>query len=213
VFLLKVVIGPFKRNWLIPNGVALVPASPVLGLPDLVSVLPGSYLLTAAGSINFVIPNYNALTVALRGAGGGGTISSITVAATNGGASQFLLASAVQPPGSAVVLGASMVANGGLAGVGPPPADQGGSGGTVTVGGGSAGGMGYDYSIAGVPPSSTYAGSAGGLVTRSWNRSDPNAPPPGTTIGTIIGNGGSPGSYSGIVADPGVPGRIDISWT
>jgi hypothetical protein len=205
VFLMKTLIGVSIRQWSLPLPVNLAPLSPALGRPTLMSVQHGGYSSSTPGLVNFAIPNYNALTVTIRGAGGGGTADSVASGgpnATAGQSSQFSLST-------------PMIATGGLAGIpAGPPANQGGSGpGTVTVGGGGAGGLGL---IVGTGATSTvYAGSAGGRITKNWNRTDAGAPVPGTVVGLLIGRGGSAALPASGTAAPqsGQNGSTDITWS
>lgn len=196
--LLKVCVGPFVRQWSIPAALTPQLASPALGQPILISVVPGTYSTVVPGSVNFPVPNYNSLTATIRGAGGGGSSDQVQTPGTDGQGSHFNVAT-------------QLVATGGLVGVGPPPADQGGSGGAVTVGGGGAGGLGFDVSANSA--STFYAGSAGGRVTKTWNRLDAGAPVPGSMVMLFIGAGGTGATTTRSPASPGVNGRADINWS
>lgn len=205
---LPVIGGKVIKVWALPAPLSLTVGSPTLGQPNLVSVQPGSYS-QGPGFGNFPVPNYNTMTVTVRAAGGGGALYEDVTRidqGSNGGNSSFASATPLTAIGG---LGHDNTTN-------PPPADQGGSGGTVTVGGGGAAGQGGE--LQGVPqyvvPNANYNGSAGGRVTKTWNRADVGAPVPGTIIGLTIGAGGAPGTNNaGLYAYKGGDGLGSINWS
>lgn len=203
---LPIIGGKVLKVWVLPEPLNLSAGSPDMGHPNLVSVQPGSYSGTTPGYFNFPVPNYNTMTATVRAGGGGGAMGfrqASIGAGGNGGASSFASST---PVAASPGLGHPATFTG-------PPPDQGGSGGTVTVGGGGAAGQGADSDPGYVVPNATYNGSAGGRVTKTWNRTDTDSPVPGTTIGITVGNGGAPGTNGGFTAYPGGTGSVNINWS
>jgi hypothetical protein len=192
VFHVKAMVGPFQRGWVIPNALPLVGGSPVLGMPALQSVQPGSYSQVVPGTVNFPVPNYNTLTVTVEGAGGGGSSDVVTVSAGGGGTSSFASSTALS-------------ATGGLAGIGPVPPDQSGSGGSgsiVTTGGGGLGGSGI---IGGAGGTASFPPGTYGFMVPTYTvlTVDVAAGGGGATDGSFVGQNGNPSIFPSVTANGG----------
>src|SRR5262245_19696074 len=133
--MMMAVLGQASRATTLPNAVNLTTGSPTSGKPNLAYVQPGSWAISSPGWVNFPVPNYNSLTVTLRGAGGGGSSDALY----DDGINPVIHATA----GETSLFGGAMSATGGAKGVEPgnsgPPTGAGGSGGSVTPDGGGAG--------------------------------------------------------------------------
>lgn len=172
-------------------------------------VVPGSQDFTIPGTFQFIVPEYDTLTVDVRGAGGGGSNNAPTGHMGTAG-------------GDSSIAELSLYAYGGARGPGgngdpqqsplPAGASGGASGGDInTVGGGAAGGRGGYYS-----QYSLWLGGPGGYGGRAQKTihfDGFGAPPPGTVLTVVIGAGGSAApNTSGYVALPGGNGSSSISW-
>jgi hypothetical protein len=179
-------------------------------------VTPGSQNFTA-GTTNFVVPQYNTLTIWLKAAGGGG-----------GGGGRYATGSSGATGGasSCAVLGLTANGGGGGAGGASPPGSTGAngasgnaSGGDInTTGGGAAGGVGgINYSIPSTGRGGT--GGYGGYVSKTFTYGAPGAPVPGDTISVTISGSAAGGSaqdptdtglvYSG---SPSTAGSGNATW-
>ncbi|MBB4398747.1 hypothetical protein [Bradyrhizobium sp. ERR14] len=186
-------------------------------------VVPGSRTFSTAGAFNFTVPNFNTLTVTLRGAGGGGggfyystdydSTRYPSTPGSAGGATSWngLVANGGQPgTESNYIDGVEEVINGSAGAAG------GASGGTTnTTGGGNAGGAGsYTPSYGGGRGGN---GGAGGLASKTFavGQLTPGAVLSGT-VGAP-GGGGScvdPGFFGGGYAgQPGTGASITFTWS
>jgi hypothetical protein len=146
-------------------------------------VTPGSTTYSSPGSTNFTVPNYNSLTVTVRGAGGGGADREQSDGA-DGGYSQFSSATPVKANGG----GAGQA----YGGTGANGGASGPAGTSTTTGGGAAGGVGGNYGS----DDTGWSGGNGGYAQKTWTVGDAGAPAPGASIPVVVGAGGG-GYHSG----------------
>lgn len=176
-------------------------------------VIPGNQNF-AVGASEFIVPNYNTLTITLAGPGGGGggapTTNSTTgaEAGSPGPATQISELNLTAHSGGGG--GAAAIPNGSRGTAGSQGVAVGGD--TNETGGGAVGGIGGHM----VSPNNNYGGDGGngGRLQKTISVSDPGAPAPGTTLTVVVGDGGLGGSASGW-GDPGRPGRpgsASIFW-
>lgn len=188
---------------------------PIAALAE--DVVPGSQSYTVTGTYQFLVPNYNTLTVTVRGGGAQGYEYGPGNA---GGASSFngnVIANGGQSPVNTDAGGAGGTASGGdqnytgesgalgtiTGGTGGAGANGGGAGGTdnkgagVAPGGGGAGGVIY---FVGAP-----GGGGGGCAVKTYT----SGLVVGSLVEVIVGAGGAGAPASG---GAGARGQVDISW-
>jgi hypothetical protein len=172
-------------------------------------VIPGSTTVTTVGASSFVVPEHDAMTITLYGAGGGGGSSS------GYDGSAFLPGNPGGAAGNSTITGGgpTLQATGGQGGIGaygntPGPGTAGtGSGGTTnTFGGGRAGGTGGSFFGTGG------AGGAGGFT--QWVIPS-GALVPGTVLTITLGAGGAGGATpsGGLPGNAGQSAQATISWS
>jgi hypothetical protein len=187
---------------------------PIAALPDM--VVPGSESFTTPGTYQFTVPEYNALTVTVRGGGGQGFG---LAPGYNGGNSSFngnVIAYGGQAATEA--LGAGGGASGGdqnytggpggssqplAGGAGGAGANGGGAGGTGNAGAGNApggGGAGSVIFFTGMP-----GGGGGGCAVKTYH----GELSVGAQITVVVGDGGNLVTGAG---GRGARGQVDISW-
>ena len=192
------------------------------------SVVPGSILftntavptLTVTG--NFTIPQYNRITIEVRGGGGGGQSGSYY------GPSFFGPAPFPGRPGISGVVSSMFGLAGGGGGGGQEQTPgaigtaSGPAGSTLLPGSGKPGGAGGAPArgIGGTSPQGDNGGNSG-YAGRSWNRGDVGAPVPGTAYTYIAGRAGSGGDGTSTIAGfpnatsggAGTRGDVLITWS
>jgi hypothetical protein len=195
----------------------IVPLRRMIGARVRPPVVPGSTNY-GAGTVGFLVPEYNTLTITLWGAGGGGSgLNGGDVPANSnmggtGGSASF--------SGT----GVSMVAGGGggsgsWQGVfGPGVAGGGGgaSGGNNinSPGGGNSGGAGFFYTDPDSGNSySGYAGGPGGLVRSIFTYGAGGSPVPGTSYTVSCGGGGAGCGGQFASGGAGSNASASISWS
>lgn len=189
-------------------------------------VSPGTTTYSNPGTYSFTVPNYNTLSVTVKGGGQGGQggmLISYTLWTT------FFGSGSLGAAGGSSAFGNYITAEGG--GINNT---AGGSGGTVSDQGGAAGAGGqyrsatYSDYPKGIwsynsPDPNQYAlnGLKGAMVNNSWNLGAGGAPPPGTVITVTVGaagGGGAAGQGSGnpppyaYPGGAGGTGSVSITW-
>lgn len=170
-----------------------------------------SQTFTSAGTFTFTVPDYETLSVVVRGGagGGGGGYSGNGVGGSgrnggNGGNSIFRSATPITAEGGGGGGGADQGINGSTGGSG------GASGGdTHTIGAGGVGGSGGPGTYPGGQ------GGSGGQAEKVWTIGSPGAPVPGSVISFTVGDhgGGGAGGHLASSGKSGDNGSVIISWT
>jgi hypothetical protein len=194
-----------------------------------ISVNAGTQDFTSSGS--FVVPEYNTLTIWLKGPGGGGggdgafggmswypggpggvgaasTVSALSLVANSGGGGGggYYISST----GDYGTAGTTVYGGGGSSG-------SASGGDTNTTGGGSAGGAYGDHPSY---PGHGGSGGYGGYVLKTFTYGAPGAPVPGDILSIVIGGGGAGGAKGGLSGydygrpgSPGTAGSGNATWT
>jgi hypothetical protein len=175
--------------------------------------IPGTASYTEPGDFQFVVPNYNTLTLDLHGAGGGGGeaggLMQVGTSGEAGAASVFFGPDIIQAD-------SGEGGQGGGSEEGEDGADGGGFGGEVTEGGGGAGGDG-GVPIPVIPATSAGGkGGNGGKVTRTWYRDQPGSPLISQSYQILIGTRGRGGwdgeNFIAGWGNSGQHGSAQLSW-
>ena len=206
---------PCQREMLLPYRPRRAPHAPPRGMFPFTAPLVAAYVVTpglqmfSAGNGSILIPNYNSITIVLKGSGGGGGAGLFNSGLTGGV--------------STVFTGTNLVANGGGGGSpgnhingpnGPDGTATGPASASTTTGGGQTGGNG-GYAFYDNATYTSGRGGNGGLVSMTWNDGDPGAPAVGSTLTFSIGSGGAGGVYGGGNSAAGLVGTngfFAISW-
>lgn len=191
-------------------------------------VTPGSSNYTSPGTYSFIVPNFNSLSVDVRGAGGGGggveifdgDFGVVAHAGSNGTAGgQSYFGSVIGNGGGGGTKGNGTVytfsGNPWSFSDGSAGAAGTASGGTTnTTGGGSSGGAGAVEGTYSAGACNGGPGGAGGRSLRTYTIGELTV---GASITVVVGTRGSPGvmdpALNGSQAGYGAHGAVYISWS
>ena len=186
-------MGYEYRDWRWLEGDVMLPyLRRMLGRARVVTPGSASY---SPGTFSFVVPEYNTLTIDLKGAGGGG--ASMYTNAASGTPTQISALGLVANGGGGAYTSGSRTYAGAAGGA---------SGGDTNItGGGGAGG-----DPGGSPVGIYYnPGGAGGRLIKTYTYGASGAPVPGTSLTISVGAGGA-GAGSG---GAGGSGSANLSWS
>lgn len=206
-----------RRNRLILPG--LVPAFPVR-MPSKPPVVPGSVSYTTPGSSSFIVPEFNTLTVTVKGGGGGGGGADAhssdfaeSWTGTNGstGGNSSFNGSVIGNGGGGGLKGTIVTDDAGSTNGGNGSNGTASGGDTNTTGGGSSGGTGSTNPS--WNPGHGGTGGAGGRAVKTYASGSLTV---GASITVIVGGWGAKGvcTYtSSANGNDGSAGSVVISWS